>query len=213
MNIGNQINPMFIFQIMKRIIYIGLVLNFCLSCNGLTGIRKSKQLSINEIKTLATKNGIQENLYFVDSRFAKSFLQMVPKNADKHSIKNHLQPIQAMYFDKDGHLISYFINCYASPTVFNLKWNDKKYFDTFPPLTKAPIDSLITLNQLTTLLKPVKRNDIIKPNEFAVIVFWNHMFYRYSKSLLKQIRRNVQNRTSVNLLFVNNDNYLAQQIK
>lgn len=111
------------------------------SCAIFHGIKKLRLLSDQDIVSLARRNGIIANLYSVDSGYKR--LVLSKKIADKHTVKNHLQPIQALYFDENHKLVSFIINCYAEPSLWNLNWNKGRNFDQFPPVTLAPLDSLL----------------------------------------------------------------------
>lgn len=50
----------------------------------------------------------------------------------KSQIKNHYQPLQALYYDNLGYLKSFQVNCYASGFP-NLKWDRNEIMTTFPP--------------------------------------------------------------------------------
>jgi hypothetical protein len=64
-------------------------------------------------------------------------------------IKNHYQPIQALYYDRNGQLVSFHINCYASTGIpdSDLNWNQQNAFASFVPRTVAPVDSILPLNK------------------------------------------------------------------
>jgi len=119
-----------------------------------------------------------------------------------------LQPIQAMYFDSSGRLISYHINCYAGGYP-NLNWNRFGNFDVFPAKTNAPCDSLVTLSWLLPFLKPVeypcvKINDL----DYTVIVFWSHFTGRQSRHLVEFVQENLKlasKETRIQIMYVNTD--------
>ena len=52
-------------------------------------------------------------------------------------LNNHLQMLQAMYFDRAGRLVSFHLNCYAEGFP-NLKWNKYGAFNSFPPFKCSP---------------------------------------------------------------------------
>lgn len=187
-------------------LYISLFLTTLISCRMLTGIKKPKLLTESEIVNLSNKMEIKGNLFFIDSSYRKEILSL--KYQDVHAVKNHLQPVQALYYNQDGKLISYFINCYATPSLFNLKWNDELNFNTFPPKTQAPLDSMLSFDNLANFLKPISALRFKSSNKQKVVIFWSRMFSRYSKSLIKYVEANAKLYPELEIIYVNNDNYL-----
>jgi hypothetical protein len=49
--------------------------------------------------------------------------------------KNHFQPLQASYYGRNGHLQTFYINCYAGGFP-NLAWNASGGLNQFPPARK-----------------------------------------------------------------------------
>ena len=76
----------------------------------------------------------------------------------KH-LNNHLQMLQAMYFDRAGRLVSYHLNCYAEGFP-NLKWNKYGAFNSFPPSSAAPPDTLLPLPALLPHIRDTHDNPI-----------------------------------------------------
>ena len=184
------------------------------SCNLILGMKKSKQYSPKEIAKLASKRKLNAPVYYVDSTYRQSVSKR--KSKDLHIIKNHLQPMQAIYYNKQGYPISYFINCYANPSLFNLKWNEGGLFNTFPPKTLAPLDSLFLKTDLEKELKSVDGQNVsINQNkDYTVFVFWNRNFNRYSKSLIKYIKQSERlSNGTLQVVYVNDDNYLYTLLK
>jgi len=188
---------------------LAITVLFLNSCSMLHGIKKSKRLSDADIVSLARKNKIMENLHSIDFGYKQFILSI--KITDHHVAKNHLQPIQALYFDENHKLISFIINCYAEPSLLNLNWNKGKNFDQFPPVTLAPLDSLLSeediKKSMTVLKGRGQGND--KKSKYTVYVFWNRKFLKYSKSLIKFVRQNAKlSNDALDIVYINNDNYL-----
>jgi hypothetical protein len=122
--------------------------------------------------------------------------------------KNLLQPIQAMYFDSTGKLISYHINCYAGGYP-NLNWNRNGNFDVFPAKTQAPCDSSITLSWILPHLKPLELPCVkIKDLNYTVVVFWSRWTGRQSRHLVEFVQKNLKlasKATRIQIMYVNTD--------
>jgi hypothetical protein len=172
------------------------------------GIHPPQKMTIERINKCAKKLNMTGSLYYADSVYLKGVVKKCAQ--DKKIMKNHLQPVQAIYFDGSGKMISYFINCYANPTLVNLNWNEGNFFSAFPPKTMAPIDTMFTYAELVNLLQPVTKTSTINSSSIKVLVFWNKMFYRYSKSLIRQVKKNTQHESNVEIIYINTDNYLLK---
>jgi hypothetical protein len=129
--------------------------------------------------------------------------------------KDLLQPIQAMYFDASGKLISYHINCYAGGYP-NLNWNRNGKFDVFPAKTQAPCDSLMTLSWLLAHLKPVEYPCVkMKDLDYTVVVFWSRWTGRQSRHLVEYVQKNLKlasKETRIQIMYVNTDEVFTKLI-
>lgn len=172
------------------------------------GINPPQKMTLERINKCAKKRNMTGSLYYADSVYLKGVINKCAQ--DKRIMKNHLQPVQSIYFDDSGKMISYFINCYANPTLVNLNWNEGNRFSAFPPKKMAPIDSMFTYAELVNLLQPVTKPVTENSSSIKVLVFWNKLFYRYSKSLIRQVRRNVEAKRDVDIVYVNTDNYMLK---
>lgn len=133
------------------------------------------------------------------------------QNTFRPLLNNHLQPLQALYFDRNGQIVSYHVNCYADGFP-NLRWNQKHAFDVFPPVTVAPPDTLVRLGSLLHHIKSPCGDSIKSHTEtadYTVVVMWPVFMGRQSKRLIRIVKKNLQLADSlqVNVLFVNNDNF------
>lgn len=180
------------------------------SCSIIYGIHSKPTSSINQVSNYFKKTIETDAMYYLDSLYYKQIMQMNITNSKV--VKNHLQPIQALYFDKTGKLTSYFVNCYANPKNLNLNWNENKVFENSLPKGNAPLDSLFNYEGLLKLLVPLIRDDLRVNYDEKVIVIWNNYFKRYSKSLIRQVKRN-QILFPKKVIYVNNDLLLAYLMK
>lgn len=177
------------------------------SCNHVQGIKKVNNPHADDLKHFFSKNSLELNQFFIDSTY-KSHLLKTPTH-DKHILKNHLQPLQCIYFDSLGFPIAYFINCYADPGLLRLKWNNQNQFEHFPPKGNAPLDTLLHRDALLKLIQPLKTGDQLPPlKRYTVAILWNRTFNRYSRDLIRLIQKNTHKRKDVNLIYINNDLYL-----
>jgi len=173
-------------------------------------------LDRNNLSTLAKKHNIPlGDLYELDTLYY-NFIKSYNKDVYEENISNHLQSLQALYFDKNGDLISFHINCYAGGFP-NLKWNRDKILDTFVPKTQAPLDSLVTYNNLVPYLQPFQLTEIKQSDyDYIVAIFWADFMGRQSKRLIKAIQKNVSFATKdkrVKIIYVNLDNFKYELAK
>lgn len=128
--------------------------------------------------------------------------------------KNHIQPLQALYFDSKGALVKYYINCYAGGFP-QLKWNRNGNLNTFLPKDQAPVDTLMNLERQKSFLKPVDSETHAQfkmDADYYVFIYWNKCTKRHSKHLIKSIKGNIEKADSVKvkLIYVNYDNVLVR---
>lgn len=181
------------------------------SCMMILGVKDVKHPTVPFIKKLTAKKKMSSNAYYIDSSYIRNIGK---RTSDKHILKNHLQPMQALYFNPEGRMVSYYINCYANPSMLSthLKWNENNTFGQFPPKGNAPLDSLLTFSDLYSMLIPIGPNQL-HPENYKVVVFWSRTFDRHSRHLIKQIKRNNQLTQNLDILYVNVDMYLKQSTK
>lgn len=185
--------------------------------NGIYGFKKLKTLTEDEIITTAVKFNIPlENCLVLDTNY-KSLLKSFDSLTQAETVKNHYQPLQMLYFNKDLKLISFHANCYAGGFP-NLKWDRTNNFSTFPPQTVAPLDSLFGYSMIlkyTHKFKPMAQS-LNEPmvNEYVVLVFWNRFLGRQSKRMISLLQQNATLAKAKNLkiIYINNDNFLFQNL-
>lgn len=173
------------------------------------GMKKTKELSKNQILKQGISYNIPENdSYELDSSYVNYVLSLDTIQF-KQEQKNHLQPLQALYYDQKGQLKSFHVNCYTGGFP-NLKWNRFGTFDEFIPKQQAPLDSILPLEKHLEYITPLNNNSLDKMDEYnyIVIVHWSRFMGRQSKRLIKIVQKNVaQNKThKTKIIYLNNDN-------
>lgn len=176
---------------------------------GLYGMKMPKEMSEKSILRAGKKYHIPpEDSYQLDSTY-RTYLFSLDTSKFKHQIKNHYQPLQALYYNKNGMLESFQINCYAGGFP-NLKWNRNEIFETFPPKQQAPADSLLSLQTQIQFLLPLSKTAQIDPGktDYFVIVHWNRFMGRQTRRLLRYVRKNAKLTTDgqLKIVYANNDN-------
>ena len=180
--------------------------------NGLYGMKKLRTVDNETIIEYSKKYNIPQAENYVLKETYVKFLESFDTTKYKEQIKNHYQPLQALYYDKNGRLKSFQINCYAGGFP-NLDWNRDKIMTTFPPKQQAPIDTILPLDTLLNYMKPLFKTDKIKErnNDFTVIVFWSIFMGRQSKRLIHIVQENARlnKDRKIKMIFVNTDNFFA----
>lgn len=207
------------FKVIQPLLLIGLFsLQSCSPIfNGIYGFKKLKTLTEDEIITTAVKFNIPlENCFVLDTNY-KSLLKSFDTLTQAETVKNHYQPLQMLYFNKDKELISFHANCFAGGFP-NLKWNRTSSFSTFPPQTVAPLDNLFSYSMIlkyTQNLKPSAQN-FSEPmvNEYIVLVFWNRFLGRQSKKMISILQQNaaLAKEKNLKIIYINNDNFFVQNL-
>ena len=202
---------------MKKIILFAILSLSLASCvNLIYGLHHPKILSKKEIVDLSLKRKIPPADNFELDTMYLMFLNKVDTFTYKNSErKNHYQPLQALYYNKQGKLESFIINCYAGGFP-NLKWNRKGILETFVPKKQAPLDSILPLFEHLKYLKalPGAQRFIFGQDDYTVIVYWNYFMGRQSKRLNKAIKKNVKlsKGKKVRILYVNTDNFFKKTL-
>lgn len=203
-------NSIFVYLIIWSLLFFS-------SCgvvfNGLYGLKNVKSVDEESVMKFGDKYGIPPvNSYLLDSGYVASIKSQDTAQFSLQ-INNHLQPLQALYFDKNEKIISYHINCYAGGFP-NLKWNRNQIMEVFPPLQQAPLDSLVSLdlirNNIHLVIDDNKSDSTIYTN--TVVVFWNRFMGRQTKRFIKTIQQNfkLSKVGEVNVIYVNNDNMFLE---
>lgn len=201
-------------KILKTIIIsFAFSLTSCMTIvQSIFGIKDANKLSDNQItKTSKSFNVDQSANYRLDTTYLAYILNL-DTTLLKAQRKNHLQPLQALYFDSQGQLVKFYINCYAGGFP-NIKWNRNGNLETFLPKDQAPLDTILNLKRQLSYLRPVclSTNETVTENQdYYIFVYWNKCTKRHSKRLIKSIKQNVARSTStkVKTIYVNYDNIL-----
>ena len=201
---------------MRKVIIIPLLLLFSLtSCTSvflsLYVMKKPRLLSTEEQKKEAKRQGISiEHFYQIDTNYWAYLEKM--DNSRQAQVKNHSQPLQALYFDEDGRLFRFYVNCYASGFP-NLQWNRFGGLDQFPPLPQSPVDSLFSFQDIAALIRPYGVGQQVIESATTIVVFWNRMMGRQSKRFVKLIQQNAQlSKSPIQLMFVNTDELFLEML-
>ncbi len=180
--------------------------------NGLYGMKKLKKVDTNTILKYAKRYRIPFKANFMlDTAYVK-FLSSFDTAIFKEQVKNHYQPLQALYYNRNGQLVSFQVNCYAGG-VPNLDWDRNGNMTVFPPKQQAPVDKIVPLSTLLDYLEPLPpTKNIFKGNyDYTVVVFWSVFMGRQSRRLIHIVQDNMQLNTNkrIRVLYVNTDNFFA----
>ncbi|MBL7914533.1 MAG: hypothetical protein JNL49_05750 [Bacteroidia bacterium] len=128
-------------------------------------------------------------------------------------IKNHYQPLQALYYDNNGALKSFHVNCYTGGFP-NLNWEQNGAFKTFLPGQQAPLDSVVPLELHLKYLISLSTSEKIIPEkyDYIVVVHWSRFMGRQSKRLIRIVQENAKLSTSkkIRIIYANNDNLMLR---
>ena len=179
-------------------------------CTALYGLKNPVSRSPEEITRTAKRYGIPaKDSYHMDTSY-RAMLRQWDTSQHRVAIKNHLQPLQALYYTADGTLETFHVNCYAGGFP-NLRWNRAHAFDVFPPRQQAPLDSIVPLATQLRYLQPMIGTTTTRPlpHERVIIVYWTQFMGRQSKRFIRLIQRNAAlapDPQKVKILYVNVDN-------
>ena len=202
-------------QIIHKIPSLALVTTMLLlsSCGAMFtkmyGIKKVTKVDERRILKWGKKYNIPpEASYQLDTCYYIDILSRDTTAAKKAQIKNHYQPLQALYYNNTQTLQSFHINCFAGGFP-NINWNRNGNFDVFPPKQQAPLDSLLPLNIHFNYIHNLTTSDSLsyQNTDYLVIVHWSRMMGRQSKRFIKFVQNNSQlaQDESVKIIYVNND--------
>lgn len=128
-------------------------------------------------------------------------------------IKNHYQPLQALYYDNNGALKSFHVNCYTGGFP-NLNWEQNGVFTTFLPGQQAPLDSVVPLELHLKYLISLSTSEKIIPEkyDYIVVVHWSRFMGRQSKRLIRIVQENAKLSQSkkIRIIYANNDNLMLR---
>ena len=171
-----------------------------------------KELTIEDMAYFFKKQQINDPaIYYLDKDYKRQLLSLTN---DTGLIKNHLQPLQASYYNKEGKLISFHINCNA-PGFPNLNWNNKKVMEVFPPESQAPVDTLLNLQTHLKLLESNSNKQIETEKDFDyfIIVNWAGFLERQSIRLINAVNKNIKlnyENKKIRIIYVCSDNVFVE---
>jgi hypothetical protein len=199
-------NLRFIFLILISV----LELTSCTSIIfGLYGMKKPKNVNEKTIAKYSEKYNIPlTDSYEMDTTYM-TYLFSLDTTKYKESINHHAQSLQVLYYDKNGQLQSFQINCYASAFP-NLNWNKYDILTTFPPGQQTPLDSIVSLATQFKYLRLLKETITFQANkyDYIVIVYWNRFMGRQSKRLIQLVQNNsnLARDKKIKIIYANTDN-------
>jgi hypothetical protein len=181
---------------------------------GLYGMKKVKTVDEKTILSYSKKYNIPVTDSYELGTSYYSYLLSLDTTRYKEQIKNHYQPLQALYYDKKGDLQSFQVNCFTGGFP-NLAWDRNEIMTTFPPKPQAPLDSIVPLETQLKYLKPLTQTVKLLPDnsDYIVIVFWNKFMGRQSKRLIKVIQDNskLAAEKNIRIVYANTDNLFVRQ--
>lgn len=181
---------------------------------GIYGMKEPKTVDEKTIAQFARKYNIppSEN-YQIDGTYY-SYLLSLDTSELQQEIKNHQQPLQALYYDSSGQLKSFQVNCYTGGFP-NLKWDRDEIMTTFPPKHQAPIDNIVSLETHLKYLNPLSNTEKIQIEnyDYIVIVHWNRFMGRQSKRLIRLVQGNskLAEEGKVKIIYANSDNLFVNE--
>ncbi len=215
-----QVLPATSTYTMKQILHFPAVfMIFILLLTGCTssllklyGMKEMKAVDEKMILQLGQEYNIPlEDSYQLDTAYA-TFLLSRDRILYKQQIKNHYQPLQALYFDKTGQLISFQVNCNAGGSP-NLAWDRDSILTTFPPGQQTATDVLLSLNDQLKFLHPLFQTSKFNTADYdyIVVVYWNRFMNLQSKRFIKFMQDNskLSQDKKVKIVYANNDNIFA----
>jgi hypothetical protein len=180
---------------------------------GLYGMKKIKAVDEKRILKYSKRCNIPSiDNYIIDTSYF-SYLHSFDTAIYRVQIKNHYQPLQALYFDQSRTLCSFQINCYAGGFP-NLVWDRNDIMTSFPPREQAPIDSILSFDKQISLLIPLSKTELFNQEnfEYIVVVYWSKFMGRQSRRFIKIVQKNLQlgNDKKIKVIYANTDNAFAK---
>lgn len=181
------------------------------------GMKEYKALTNQELKEASNNLLIpaEESFYF-DSLYY-NYLDSLKREYPQIA-KNHLQPLQVLYFNREKELVGFMVNCYA-PGFPNLHWNRFGSFDSFPPSDTAHIiDSIFTFNSIVRFAKSIEddgQSSFLNTDfsDYYVVLIWTRFMGRQTKRLLREVKDNIKlaKGKSVTVFYINADNIFIHE--
>ena len=212
---------------MNKIFFYLSILLFLSSCSptiiGLYGVHAPRSLNEKKIIRHAKRLNIPPtDVFELDSSYYSYIfsLDSLSTNSDtileiniKNRIKNHIQPLQSLYFNQTGELVSFQINCYAGGFP-NLNWDRDSILTTFPPKVQAPLDSLISIPILLSFMKKMPNSEDVTEASYTstVFVFWSVFMGRQNRRFIRYIQENatLSDGKNIRIVYLNMDNAIVK---
>jgi hypothetical protein len=179
---------------------------------GLYGMKKTRAIDEATIISMEKKFNIPGADGFELDTTYLSYLSSLEKRKYQEQIKNHYQPLQALYYDQSGNLKSFQINCFAGGFP-NLNWERNEIMKTFPPGQQAGIDSIVPLKTQLKYLKPLSQTQkfSVEDYDYIVVVYWSRFMGRQSERFIRFIQNNraLEKEKKVKIIYANTDNLFA----
>jgi hypothetical protein len=180
---------------------------------GVMDIKKPMSMTPEEILVQGEKYGIPiSDSYEMDSSFF-SVATTLDTIRYKRDQKNLTQPLQVLYFDKSGRLISYLVNCSVGGFP-NMKWNRYGTYNQFPAAQSIELDTMNTLNDHLLHINPLNNAPFpdLRTYDYTILVYWSGFMGRQSKHLVRVVQDNVGLAVGekVMVLYVNTDNFWSK---
>lgn len=193
------------------IILITSVILFSSCKSVLLGIKNPRKLSEQDILKAAIKYNIPVSDIYQMNYFFLYYSEMIENSGVAPSvIKDHMQPLQALYYNKSGSLQSYHINCNASTSIGGVNWNKNKVMSSFPPISQIATDTFFPLNRHLEFFKPIASTISFNREDYdyIIILYWNVFMKRPAKKLIHSVQKNISlaGDQKVKVIYVNNDN-------
>lgn len=181
---------------------------------GLYGMKETQAVDEKTITRYSRKYNIPvADGYELDTAYI-SYLLSLDTAKYNTQIKNHYQPLQALYYDHLGYLKSFHVNCHAGGFP-NLKWDRNGIMTTFLPKQQAPVDSIVSLKtQMDYFISLPHTSQFSVDNyDYIVIVYWNRFMGRQSKRLIRFVQENskLEKEKKVKIIYANTDDIFARQ--
>lgn len=179
-------------------------------------MKASKEYTPTEIQKIAQGYNIEnDELYILQNTYNEYFDRIGIIYGYKSDIcdtsqilKHHYQPLQVLFFDQTGKLVSFHNNCHTGGFP-NLKWNRNSVFDSLPAKPLVPLDTLLNLNSLIDFLLAADGSNLdsqlFKNNEYTIAVFWTTFMGRQSKRLIRIIQEKYTHEPNVEVLYIEAD--------
>ncbi|HLG04374.1 MAG TPA: hypothetical protein VI731_12320 [Bacteroidia bacterium] len=185
--------------------------NFVLRIYGMKSIKAVNEKTI--LKYGAKYQIPQEDSYEMDTAYM-TYLFSRDTSVYPSEIKNHYQPLQALYYNKSGELVSFLVNCDVGGFP-NLAWDRYGSFTTFPPKPVTPLDSLVPVDMQFKYLRPLAKTKTFSADslDYVVIVYWSRFMGRQSKRLIHFVQENKKLAAgkNVKIIYANTDNLFARE--